>query len=103
MLYFLNCSLRKMCPKYGVFSGLDFPILGLNTEILRSKSLFIFNTNMEKSRSEQIPYFNTFHAVVESEHVFRELNQTSALTIFAKKLLISSLVFIDGLPAMAPT
>lgn len=103
MLYFLNCSLRKMCPKYGVFSGLDFPILRLNTEILRSKSLFIFNTNMEKCRSEQIPYFNTFHAVVESEHVFRELNQTSALTIFAKKLLISSLVFIDGLPAMAPT
>ena len=77
-------------------------MLGLNTEILRSKSLFIFNTNMEKCRSEQIPYFNTFHAV-ESEHVFRELNQTSALTIFAKKLLISPLVFIDGLPAMAPT
>ena len=44
--------------KYGVFSGLYFPVLGLNTEIYA-----VFIPNTRKYVPEKTPYLDTFHSV----------------------------------------
>ena len=55
-----NGTARKMS-KYGVFSGLYFLVLGLNTEIY-SVNLRI-HADTEKYGPEKTPYLDTFYAV----------------------------------------
>ena len=46
--------------KYEVFSGLYFPVFGLNTEIYGD----LFSPNTGKYGPEKHPYLDTFHAVI---------------------------------------
>ena len=48
--------------KYGVFSGLYFPVFGLNTEIYEA-NLCIQSEHTGKYGPEKTPYLDTFHAV----------------------------------------
>ena len=54
--------------KYGVFSGLYFPVFGLNAEIyganLRIQSKYLHGPYREKYRPENTPYLDTFHAII---------------------------------------
>ena len=54
--------------KYGVFSGLYFPVFGLNTEIyganLRIQSKYLHGPYREKYRPENTPYLDTFHTII---------------------------------------
>ena len=51
-------ALREKCPKYGVFSGLYFPLFGLNTNI--------FSPNTGIYGPEKTPYLDNVHVVIFS-------------------------------------
>ena len=55
--------------KYGVISGMYFPVFGLNSEIY--SEIFIFSPNTGKCGPEITPYLDTFHAVLRKAIITR--------------------------------
>ena len=56
--YVRHSNTAREVSKYGVFSGLYFPVFGLNTEIS------VFSPNTRKYGPEKAPYLDTFQAVI---------------------------------------
>ena len=58
--HLIACTAWKVS-RYGVISGLYFPVFGLNTE---RSYLSVFSPNTGKYGPEIIPHLDTFHAVL---------------------------------------
>ena len=60
--------------KYEIFSGPYFPAFGLNTERYE-----VFSPNAGKYRPEKTPYLDTFHTVLISKNIVKNLKYIVAI------------------------